>query len=169
MNWKCIIKIYWRWHKYIYIYNSIKTRTSIRHRSSPREVCRRRSRLGKAGVIAGGGTPAGATQGRAPSRSRHRVGAPGLDRRVRSSKIRRRCYWSLSRLTQPQSPPGLGCAAAACPFQERRRCLPARLRSVAASRPPRRATVASPRDRRRSHARGNRHRRSLTRGNCHPR
>jgi hypothetical protein len=46
--------------------NNIKTGPSIRHRLPPREVCRRRSRLGKPDIVAKGGTPAGATLRRAP-------------------------------------------------------------------------------------------------------
>jgi hypothetical protein len=106
------------------------------------------------------GTPAGATPGCASPRSRHRAGASGIRRRVRSSKNRRRCCRSLPRLAQTPSPLGLGCAAVARPVREHRRCLPARYRSVTVGRPPRRATAASPRDRRRSHTRGNRRRRS---------
>jgi hypothetical protein len=81
---------------------------SIRHRSPPREVRRRRSRLGKDGDVARRGTPAGATPGRTPPRSRHRARASGIRRHVCSSKIRRRCCRSLPRLAQPPSPPGLG-------------------------------------------------------------
>jgi hypothetical protein len=80
------------------IQNSIKTRSSIHHRSPPREVRCRRSRQGKAGVVAGGETPAGATPGRAPPRSRHRARASGIRCLVRSSKIRR------SLLPKPTAP-----------------------------------------------------------------
>jgi hypothetical protein len=45
------------------MYTSIKIGSSIHHRSSPREVCHRRSRLGKADVVMGGGRQ------RAPLRS----------------------------------------------------------------------------------------------------
>jgi hypothetical protein len=82
----------------------------------------------------------------------------------------------VARLNAPQPlAPGIAAArtpketaVAARPVRERRRCLPVRHWSVAAGRPPRRATAASPRDRRHSHARGYRRRRSLARGNRHP-
>jgi hypothetical protein len=70
--------------------------------------------------------------------------ASGIRRRVRSSKIRYRCCRSLPRLAQPPSPPGLGCAASARPIPEHRRCLPARHKSVAAGRLPRRPQPLAP-------------------------
>jgi hypothetical protein len=42
------------------------------------------------GVIAGGGTPAGATLGRVPPKSRRRACASGMRRRVRASQIHHR-------------------------------------------------------------------------------
>jgi hypothetical protein len=66
---------------------------------APREVRRCRSRLGKAGVIAGGGMPACATPERTPLRSRRRARASGILCRVRASQIRRR--------RAPSGPPSL--------------------------------------------------------------
>jgi hypothetical protein len=86
-------------------------------------------RLGKADVVAEGGTTARAS---------------GIRRRVRCSMIRRLCCRSLLRLTQPPSPSGLGCAAATRQIPEHHRCLPARHRSVAAGRLPRRPQPLAP-------------------------
>jgi hypothetical protein len=90
----------------------------------------------------------GATPRRATPRSRHRADASGIRRCVRSSKIRRRCCRSLSRLAT---------AVTTGPRVRHRRSsgsgapsVLARHRSVAAGRPPRRATVASSQDHRRS-------------------
>jgi hypothetical protein len=56
---------------------------------APRKVCHRRSRLGKADVVARGGTPASATPRHAPPRSRRRACASEIHRRVRAYPIRR--------------------------------------------------------------------------------
>jgi hypothetical protein len=123
---------------------------------APREIRQHRSRLGKVGVVAEGGTPAGATPGRAPPRS----AAAALPQ---GHQCRCRC---LSCLVQSPSPPGLGCAAATRPLRECRR------RSFQRER--RRRSPSSgrhrrwPRDCRCSHARENHRRRSLARGNRRP-
>jgi hypothetical protein len=98
---------------------------------APREVRHRRSFLRKAGVVAGGGTPAGATPGHVPPRSRCRTRASGIRRRVRASQIHRCCAPSgppppLSKPTAPcatVSPLGLGCTAAARPLWGHRQCM----------------------------------------------
>jgi hypothetical protein len=140
-----------------------------------REVHRRRSRLGKVGVITGSGTPADATPGHTPPRSRHRARASGIRHRVRSSKICRRHTPSgpppmLPKLTAPRATAvttgprvrhrrssGSGAPSAlACPPHERCR------RSILGS------AAAGPYDRCRSYARGNRRRCSLAWGNTTP-
>jgi hypothetical protein len=123
---------------------------------APREICHRRSRLGKVGVVAGGGTPAGTTPGRAPPRSVGAALPQGHQRRCRS----------LPCLVQLPSPPGLGCVVATRPLRERRR------RSIQRERrrwsPSSRRHRRWPRDYRCSHVRENCHRRSLAQGNCRP-
>jgi hypothetical protein len=76
-----------------------------------REVCHHRPCLGKAGIIAGGGTPTGATLGCGPPKSTADVLPQGHHHRCRS----------LPCLAQPPSPPGLGCTAATRLLRERRR------------------------------------------------
>jgi hypothetical protein len=101
---------------------------------APREVRCRRSRLGKVGVVAGGGMPACATPERTLLRSRCRTCASGIRRRVRASQIHRRHapLGPPSPLLKPTTPhttiiatgPGVRrrCSSAlARPPQERRR------------------------------------------------
>jgi hypothetical protein len=84
-------------------------------------------------------------RGRGNQSGRHSAArASGIRRRVRSSKIHCRCCRSLLYLAQPPSPPGLGCATAARLIPEHHRCLPARHRSVASGRSPRRPQPLAP-------------------------
>jgi hypothetical protein len=120
----------------------MKTGSSIRHHSPPREVHRRCSRLGKVDIVARGGTPAGATPGRVPPRSRHLARSSRIRRHVRSSKIHHRRAPlgplpvlpkpTASRATAVTTGPRVRChrssslgasSALACPHQERR-CRP---------------------------------------------
>jgi hypothetical protein len=127
MNWQCIIKhidisitMYTKSHK-----NRVVAPSSF----VSREVCHRPSCLGKVGVVAWGGTSAGATPGHVPPRSRRRTRATGICRRVRTSWICRRRAPSgppppLPKPTAPRATiiaTGPGCAIATRPLRGHRR------------------------------------------------
>jgi hypothetical protein len=108
----------------------------------PREVRHHRSRLGKAGVIIEGGTPAGACL-RGANVARAPLGsATALAEAYRASH-NRLCHrvWG--------TPPLLVRFGSVVVARSRG--------SAAAGRPPQGTTAAGPRDRRRLHVRGNRH------------
>jgi hypothetical protein len=109
------------------------------------EVCHRHSRLGKVGIVAGGGTPAGATPRLAPPRSRRCTRASGIPHRGRLSQI------CCCRRT-PSEPPPLQSK----PIVPRT--------TVVATRPRVRRCHSSASERRRRSILGERHRRSPSSG-----